>query len=162
MAALGFILVWVILGLSLFFVAFRGGPRGAREALQSQSARGRRTVTGVVALVFVVFGIAVPVAVLTTNEDQRNAGAAALELTAQQARGRELFAQSCSTCHTLSGANAVGRVGPDLDKLRPPRSLVLDAIRRGRARGAGQMPALLVEGRDARDVAAFVATVAGR
>ncbi|MEA2255541.1 MAG: hypothetical protein QOG35_1586, partial [Solirubrobacteraceae bacterium] len=49
----------------------------------------------------------------------------------------------------------------NLDNLHPPRALVLDAIEQGRARGQGQMPAGLVDGQDAKDVAAFVVAVAG-
>jgi mono/diheme cytochrome c family protein len=56
----------------------------------------------------------------------------------------------------------VGKVGPNLDQLRPPKALILDAIKNGRARGQGQMPAGLVDGQDAQDVADFVAKVAGR
>jgi len=78
------------------------------------------------------------------------------------ASGRELFARTCGTCHTLKGAATTGRVGPNLDQLRPPSALVLNAIEQGRARGAGQMPAALYDGTDARDVASFVAKVAGR
>ena len=56
----------------------------------------------------------------------------------------------------------MGRVGPNLDVLRPPKELVLDAIDKGRALGMGQMPAQVVEGKEAEDVAAFVAKTAGR
>jgi hypothetical protein len=38
---------------------------------------------------------------------------------------------------------------------------VLGAITEGRARGLGQMPALLYQGKEAEDVASFVAAVAG-
>ena len=38
---------------------------------------------------------------------------------------------------------------------------MLNAILEGRARGIGQMPALLYQGKEAQDVAAFVAAVAG-
>ena len=54
-------------------------------------------------------------------------------------------------------SNAVGKVGPNLDALRPPKVLVIDAIKKGRAQGRGQMPAGLVDGQDAQDVAAYVA-----
>ena len=46
----------------------------------------------------------------------------------------------------------MAQVGPNLDNLRPPEKLVLDAIHNGRARGNGQMAADLVEGEDAEDV----------
>jgi len=39
---------------------------------------------------------------------------------------------------------------------------VLNAILEGRARGLGQMPAQLYQGREAEEVADFVAAVAGR
>ena len=48
-------------------------------------------------------------------------------------------------------------MGPNLDNLRPPEDLVLDAIHNGRARGNGEMAEDLVQGKDAEDVAAFVA-----
>ncbi|TML97807.1 MAG: cytochrome c [Actinobacteria bacterium] len=79
-----------------------------------------------------------------------------------EVHGRELFTKNCATCHTLRAVNAVGKVGPNLDQLRPPKELVLNAIEAGRARGNGQMPADLVAGQEAKDVAAFVAAVAGR
>ncbi len=39
---------------------------------------------------------------------------------------------------------------------------MLSAILEGRARGNGQMPALLFQGKEAEDVANYVAAVAGR
>jgi mono/diheme cytochrome c family protein len=82
-------------------------------------------------------------------------------LTEAEKHGRELFGLRCANCHTLKAANAIGRVGPNLDDLRPPRELVLDAIQNGRARGNGQMAADLYTGQDAEDVAAFVAKATG-
>ena len=61
-----------------------------------------------------------------------------------------MFAKYCATCHTLAASNAVGKVGPNLDMLHPPKGLILDAIKNGRARGQGQMPAGLVDGRTRR------------
>jgi mono/diheme cytochrome c family protein len=85
-----------------------------------------------------------------------------VKLNASQERGRELFGQICQQCHTLAASDAVGKVGPNLDKLKPPKSLVLDAVLHGRVRGAGTMPAGLYTGKDANDVAAYVGAVAGR
>lgn len=159
-----FVLVWVLLGLGTFLVAMSGGPGAARERLlQNQSRRGRRVTLGVIGVVFVGMGITVPALVIARNQDDNNkAGDARVKLTAAQQRGRELFGQTCNECHTLAAANTVGRTGPDLDKLKPPRALVLDAIANGRARGIGRMPAQLLQGRDAEDVASFVAAVAGK
>jgi mono/diheme cytochrome c family protein len=163
MAAGIFLGSWVLLGLIVFFVAMRGGPGGARETLHSQSRRGRRAVTSIVAVVGVVGGIVVPGLVLAFNGAHKaRVGPSGITLSAAQAHGREVFATKCATCHTLTAAHAVGRVGPNLDQLHPPSALILDAIANGRARGNGQMPAQLVEGNDARDLANFVAAVSGR
>ena len=81
---------------------------------------------------------------------------------AAQVNGRAVFGKYCATCHTLKASNAVGKVGPNLDILHPPKGLILDAIANGRARGQGQMPAGLVDGQDAQDEAAYVAAVAGQ
>jgi mono/diheme cytochrome c family protein len=152
---------WLVVGAAVVFIAIRGGPGGAREALHTETVIGRRIRTALIALVFVL-GIGVPVLVEVLNgEHKARTGPAGSRLTAAETRGRPHFADRCATCHTLHAARAVGRVGPNLDILRPPAPLVLDAIASGRARGLGQMPQLLYEGRDARDVAAFVAAVAG-
>jgi mono/diheme cytochrome c family protein len=161
-AATAFVLGFFLIGLSVLLIAMRGGPRGAREALHTQTARGRTAVAGVVAGVALVFGVGIPALVLADNGDRNKQGPGGVELTAAQTAGRKVFAQNCSTCHTLGGANASGKVGPNLDELRPPKGLVLNAIEQGRARGQGQMPAGLVTGKDAQNVAAFVAAVAGR
>jgi mono/diheme cytochrome c family protein len=163
------VLFWVLVGLGVFFVAMRGGPRGARAALHTDAPVGQRVVMLGVAIL-VAFGVAVPTLVLAFNAEHK-AGVAVggLHLTASQQRGRELFARSCAVCHTLAGAKAVGRIGPNLDirvgadipAASGRRALVLNAILEGRARGLGQMPAQLYQGREAEEVAEFVAAVAG-
>ena len=116
----------------------------------------------VVAIVVVGLGVAVPLAIALVNRDDHAKSApGGVDLKASEADGRTVFAKYCATCHTLQAANAVGKVGPNLDVLRPPKGLILNAIKHGRARGHGQMPAGLVDGEDAQDVAAFVAAVAG-
>lgn len=83
--------------------------------------------------------------------------------------GKALFIENCGACHTLERAGTAGTVGPDLDA----------AFRRARADGLGadtiagiveqqilhpgrrsRMPAGLVTGQDAEDVAAYVGEVA--
>lgn len=164
LGALLFLGAWVLTALLVLLIAMSGGPGAARERLlHNQSRRGRRATGIAVAVVFVGMGVAVPTLVIAGNQDDNNhAGDARVKLTAAQERGRELFGKTCNQCHTLAAANTVGKVGPNLDKLKPPKSLVLDAIANGRARGIGRMPAELLQGRDAQDVAAFVAAVAGR
>ena len=53
------------------------------------------------------------------------------------------------------------RVGDDIATASGRKALVLNAILEGRARGLGQMPAMLYQGREAQEVAEFVAAVAG-
>jgi|SRR5436190_7387301 len=166
MAIWALAIFWILMGLGVFYVAFRGGGRrqlgGARGQAPGESRGSRRATAMVAGVVMVVFGVAIPAVVLATGGDKKSKQApGGVDLNTSQVHGRELFAQNCATCHTLRAVNAVGRVGPNLDQLRPPKALVLNAVEQGRARGGGQMPADLVSGTDARDVAAFVAAVAG-
>ena len=156
---------WLIAGVGVFLVAFRGGrrhraPEGARSG---ETRASRRSVAFTALAVWIIFGLGLPALVLATNGGDHKSGQApgGVDLTSDQVHGRALFAKNCSTCHTLRAVNAVGKVGPNLDQLRPPKPLVLNAIEQGRARGNGQMPADLVAGQDAQDVAGFVAAVAG-
>jgi mono/diheme cytochrome c family protein len=89
--------------------------------------------------------------------------------TANVVHGKTLFVQKCGTCHSLGHAGTTGSVGPNLD----------DAFMQDRADGEkstsiqglvdywiqypnseGVMPAKLVTGQDAQDVAAYVGMVA--
>ena len=161
-AAAAFVIGFILIGLSVVLVAMRGGPRGARQAMHTQSARGRSTATWIIAGVAALFGIGIPAAVMAANSGHDRKAHGGVKLTADQAQGRRLFAYNCGTCHTLRAAATTGRVGPNLDELRPPKALVLDAIAKGRARGVGQMPALLLVGDEANKVASFIAAAAGR
>ena len=49
----------------------------------------------------------------------------------------QLFKDNCSSCHTLAAAGASGKVGPDLDQLRPGPQLVTTQVENG----GGAMPA---------------------
>jgi mono/diheme cytochrome c family protein len=92
-----------------------------------------------------------------------------------RANGKVLFTQKCGSCHTLADAGTTGQIGPNLD----------DAFYASRRDGLGQetiqqvvrgqiaypvtvpptgapgMPADIVTGQDAEDVASYVAAVAG-
>jgi plastocyanin len=96
--------------------------------------------------------------------------------------GKTQFIGKCGSCHTLARANATGVVGPNLDDAW--RRAEQDGFRRSTYRGvvhrqieipartpqvdpetgrpAARMPANLVTGEDAEDVAAYVALVAAR
>jgi cytochrome c6 len=159
MAAAIFLGFFIILGLGVVLVAMRGGPRGVRDTLEVGRRRPLHAAEFAVAGAIALFGLAVPAIVLLGG--QASAGPGGSKLTADQKTGRELFAEKCATCHTLKDANAVGRVGPNLDVLQPPEALTLNAIQKGRA-GKGQMPAQLLEEDEARKVARYLADVAGR
>lgn len=75
-------------------------------------------------------------------------------------KGRELFAANCGSCHVLKEAGTTGVGGPDLDTLAPDAALVENAIVKGGA-GSGVMPSGLLQGKDAQEVAEYVANVAG-
>jgi len=163
------VLFWLLAGLGVFFIAMRGGPKGAREALYTESKAGHRAVSVVIA-VLCVFGLVVPALVLAANKHNKaSITSSGVHLTASEQKGRELFARSCAVCHSLKAANAVGQTGPSLDvrvgeqvsTAAGRKALVLSAISEGRARGLGQMPALLYEGKEAEEIAEFVASVAG-
>jgi mono/diheme cytochrome c family protein len=145
---------------------YRADPMAS---LPPESKLSQRLVTSIVVLAF-VFGLVVPVLVLTANgDDKASDGPGGVHLTAEEQHGRVLFSDTCAFCHTLAGANSVGRIGPNLDirvgseipTEAGRRALVLNAIAEGRARGNGDMPAGLYQGREAESVADFVAAVAG-
>ena len=163
MTTLIFVLTWVVLGLGLLLIALSGGPSGALQRMQSQSRGSRKAATVLFVIALLVLGVGVPLAVISSVEARDDIPEANVSnLTAAEKHGRELFGQRCSQCHTLAASKAVAQVGPDLDTLRPPKELVLDAIENGRSQGNGQMAAGLYQGEDAVDVAAFVAKAVGQ
>ncbi|HJU36148.1 MAG TPA: c-type cytochrome [Gaiellaceae bacterium] len=104
--------------------------------------------------------------------------------TPDTSNGQKLFSASCGACHTLQAAGTTGTIGPNLDNAFAasvaegyPQSsienLVLDQIRIGsgtvvtyttnkKFTPQQTMPANIVKGQDAIDVAAYVASVAGQ
>ena len=161
MAVLAVVLFFVLLGLGALFLGMRGGSRSARDR-KPPSRQGRRGATLAFVVSILLLGIAVPAAVIATEQSRDSIPEANVkDLTELQQRGRELFSQRCKNCHTLAAAKATARVGPNLDEVRPPKALVLDAIEKGRAGGNGNMAAGLVEGEDAEAVAQFVAVAVG-
>jgi cytochrome c oxidase subunit 1 len=108
-----------------------------------------------IALAFVIPLFAVGIDQRATVEPEAaRAGAAA----AGGPPGRSLFVQTCGGCHTLADAGSTGVTGPNLDQLKPDVARVETAI----ANGKGAMPAKLLTGTEARQVAGYVAEVAGR
>jgi cytochrome c551/c552 len=103
--------------------------------------------------------------------------AAALSLAAcgrdepDLSNGKALFVERCGSCHVLGRAGTAGPTGPDLDAAF--RSAIASGMNRETVEGVvhdqilnprknSQMPAELVTGEDAEDVAAYVAFAAAR
>ena len=168
-----FVALWVLLGLGVFFIAIRGGFGATRPTTGPPSSGARRTLVILLVIAYVGFGIAIPLGFLIGNHANANSQVGGLPLTAAEKQGRQLFGQHCAVCHTLAAANAVGKIGPNLDVIKPSESLVLHTIRFGCLQspppgdsamgclGFGNMPASIVQGQQAQDIAAFVARVAG-
>ncbi|MCW2973614.1 MAG: cytochrome c class [Thermoleophilia bacterium] len=68
---------------------------------------------------------------------------------------RTLFASTCGGCHMLTDAKTTGNVGPNLDTIEDTAAEVEEQIKNG----GGVMPAGLLTGDDATNVAAYVASV---
>jgi cytochrome c6 len=162
MAVILFVLFWVLLGVGLAYIGLRGGASGARESLHTQTPRARHIAAGVFAIIYVGFGIVIPAVLLVGNHDKASAQFKGVTLTSADRDGRDLFEINCASCHTLSSAHAAGKVGPNLDQLKPPKSLILDALAKGRTRGNNYMPAQILQGEDATKVADFVSKTAGQ
>ena len=101
---------------------------------------------------------------------------------ADKENGRKLFTENCIGCHTLAAAGSQSTIGPNLDdafaqaradgyKESAILNIVHDQIRFAGTYPTAQnnpnyltanMPANLVKGQDAIDVAAFVAANAGK
>jgi cytochrome c551 len=157
-----FVLVFVALGLGTLLFAMSGGRGGLGAAMHSQKRGSRRFATFAFFVSLLVLGILIPWAVISAVDNSDDLPYANVtNLTEAEKHGQELFGARCSLCHSLKAANAVAPVGPDLDAIAPPAELTLDAILKGRSRGNGQMPAQLFTGKDAEDVAAFVAKATG-
>jgi plastocyanin len=98
-------------------------------------------------------------------------GCAVKHPTADVVNGKKIFVAKCGSCHTLSHAQTSGQVGPNLDyAFRQDR---VDGVKSTSIEGLidywiqypntqGVMPAKLVHGQDAQDVAAYVSQVAAK
>jgi mono/diheme cytochrome c family protein len=136
--------------------------------------RGSNNLVGVLFVFCTLgFGIALPLILLHGNHANASKQVGGVKLTAEARSGRILFGEHCAVCHTMEAANAIGKVGPNLDLIHPPKALVLHTIANGcipnasvkteneACLGQGVMPSEVVTGQDAQDVASFVAEAAG-
>jgi len=78
-------------------------------------------------------------------------------------RGKQLFTEQaeppCALCHTLKAANSSGKVGPNLDELKPD----LEKLRKAVTNGLGAMPPYgeTLSEADIEAVAAYVVDALG-
>jgi mono/diheme cytochrome c family protein len=160
MAVAAFVFAFLALGAAVAYNAFWGGPGGARQAYLT---RGRRLFRIAIPVIYVGLGIAIPALVLANGKASEGKGPLkSKDASAEFNRGRELFRQTCWSCHTLKAAGAQGVTGPNLDQIGTvSKQRVLNAIKIG-GTGDGRMPANLLTGKDAEAVAVYVSTVAGR
>lgn len=152
---------FLVLGIIVIFIAFSGSPSAAREAYLT---RGNRPFAIAMVVIFVLCGLVAPAAVISARQEALGAvGPLRTEKpTKADLEGKDLFIQTCKSCHTLAAVNARGITGPNLDQLGGiDRARVLHAIKIG-GTGDGRMPPGLLTGRDADLVARYVAKVAGQ
>jgi mono/diheme cytochrome c family protein len=155
------ILPFVVVGVIVVFIAFSGGASAAREAYLT---RGGRFFSITMIVLYVALGVAVPAAVIASRPEALG-GTGSLrskESTGELEKGKQLFIQTCKSCHTLAAVDAHGVTGPNLDELSGlDKERVENAIERG-GTGTGRMPPNLLDGTDREAVASYVAAVAGR
>ena len=120
-------------------------------------------------LIFGGFALVCLLVVLKVVAGQGAEGAAPVAVASHDQDGKQLFANNCGPCHTLAAAGADGVVGPNLDKVLAPGgnatyegsyNRTLAAITCGF--GNGRMPAGILQGENAQEVAAFVGAYAGQ
>jgi cbb3-type cytochrome c oxidase subunit III len=74
--------------------------------------------------------------------------------------GKDIFLANCGSCHTLADAGTSGTIGPNLDQLKPPQSIVQRQV----INGGGAMPAFKGQLTPAQitAVAKYVSSVSGK
>ncbi|MGH2843016.1 MAG: c-type cytochrome [Solirubrobacteraceae bacterium] len=165
--------VFIALAVGIALAANRGRLGVVGRTLRVTSPGRSRLLNSSLGAIYVVFIFVVPLIFILGNRDTSNAQVGGIRLTAQEQVGRELFGEHCAVCHTLAADSAVGKIGPNLDTLRPGEAQVLHTLANGCLQkpptasspqncfGYGTMPADIIQGQQATDVAKFVAAVAG-
>ena len=164
-------ILYLVLGVGVpaIVIASRGEAEGAKGrlrdiSLSSRDEHGKRVFRVTVPILYLVLGVGVPAIVIASRGEAEGAKGRLrdVSLNSRDEHGKRLFRETCASCHSLDAVNARGVTGPDLDEIgQVTKSRVLNAIRIG---GTGQkrMPAGLLQGQDADDVAGYVSKVAGR
>jgi mono/diheme cytochrome c family protein len=95
-------------------------------------------------------------------------GAVGRVTTGDASQGKKLFSTKCASCHVLADAKSQGTIGPNLDDAFSSdkqqgfsEQTMADVVRGQIAYPEKPMPPNLVRGRDADDVATYIAKCAG-
>ncbi|MBS1862335.1 MAG: cytochrome c [Actinobacteria bacterium] len=132
----------------------------------------KRTFYTFAVLVFVL-AVVIPWLAFRGSGD---ANTGAQEVPASLKKGQALFETNCGTCHTLYAAGTDGNYGPNLDELLAPNgppeegagekqieATVLNAEKNGvDSNIPGRMPPGILNPEQQKEVAEFVAAVAGK
>ena len=127
-------------------------------------------------LLVIFFAVLIPWLAFRSDGD---AARGAQQVPSDLKEGQSLFQTNCGTCHTLYAAGTDGNFGPNLDELLAPtgppegpkaqqtiegtEGRVLNAVENGvdSSTTSGRMPAGILNGEQAKEVAEFVAATAG-
>jgi mono/diheme cytochrome c family protein len=114
----------------------------AKEAKEGSAAEPAQTQTGVTS---------------TTSTEPGTTSGGAVDLAAGKAAWDKA---SCGGCHVLAAAGGSGKVGPDLDQLKPDQATVEHQVENG----GGAMPAFkgILSPAEITAVSAYVAAQAGK
>jgi mono/diheme cytochrome c family protein len=128
---------------------------------------------------FITFGVLVFVLAVVIPwlafRGSGDANTGAEKVPAHLKEGQALFETNCGTCHTLYAAGTDGNYGPNLDELLAPsgqaedektikgiEARVLSAQKEGvDSQTPGRMPPAILNSQQQKEVAEFVAPVAG-
>jgi mono/diheme cytochrome c family protein len=114
---------------------------------------------------FVIFGLFAAICIVAipawSLSKEGSGGSVEAPVAAADEEGKEMFATNCGPCHTLEAAGTDGVVGPDLDELlgtTPDVNANSGRVETAITEGIeGRMPAGILQGADAKQVAEFVA-----
>ena len=164
-----FVLFWIVLAIGLFLLAV--APRAAPGRLRYQ--RGSNRAVGLMFTFFlIVFGIGLPAALLIGNHNRANGQVGGITLDLRREAGSRAVRPALRGLPHAGGrqrgrqgrpeprhdqAVGVARPAHDRQRLPPQRA---QRLRRA-VPGSGRDAADVVTGRNAEDVANFVAKVAG-
>jgi mono/diheme cytochrome c family protein len=119
------------------------------------SGRTLRLVVVPAILFVLVSGTVFVLAQTHPAKDEGGAAAPAAAAEGDAARGEQLFAENCASCHGEGGTG--GGVGPTL----AGSGISIEEARVTIEAGSGVMPADLVEGQELEDVLAYLETISG-